>query len=321
MVPDIRRLLLALVRPRTALADDPPDAFDGLFVVGIAGFLVAGSLLAAGLVVGGAVDGTATVPNPDKPPEWQCDESVSPDFPTPSGCDAPATIEVPLGPEAQQRVISAALGAPFALGLLWLGVGGTGHLLGAGGSFGTTLGRAAWAFLPVGLLWPVRAAGISLLADGRSYGSSPESVRESAAAFAIGNAESALVAVSLVGFAWGAYVLVGAFAAEHDSLASGLVAATPLAGFGLLAVLGSPLSLPDAGEVVPALLLLLGLAGLPLLLVPRTYIEFHKRFELIGFRNRDAVEPEDWYVALHRLGGLLVVIAAAVVVGASTYLV
>lgn len=321
MVPDIRRLLRPLVRPRTALADDPPGAFDGLLVVGIAGLLVAGSLLAAGLAIGGAVDGTTTVPNPDKPPEWQCDDPVG-DIPTPEGCDAPATVERPLGPAAQQRVVGAGIGAPFALGLLWLGIGGAGYLLGAGGSFEETLGRAAWAFVPVGLLWPVRAAGVVTLAEGRSYGGTLDGVRESAAAFALGNAEPALLAISVVGFAWAGYVLVGAFAAGSGSWRGGLVAATPLAGFGLLAALGSPFHLSGAsGDAVPALLLLLALVGLPLLLVPRGYIEFHKTFELIGFRNTRDVEPSDWYVALHRVGGLLVVVGTAVVVGAGTYLV
>lgn len=321
MVPDVRRLLRPLVRPRTALADDPPDAYEGLFVVGIAGLLVAGSLLAAGLAIGAAVDGTTTVPNPDKPPEWRCDESFD-DIPTPDGCDAPATVERPLGPAAQQRVVSAGIGAPFALGLLWLAVGGAGYLLRAGESFGATLGRAAWAFVPVGLLWPVRAAGVVTLAEGRSYGGTLEGVRESAAAFALGNAEPALLAISVVGFAWAGYVLVGAFAAGSGSWRGGIVAAAPLAGFGLLGALGSPFHLTDAsGEAVPAFVLLLGLVGLPLLLAPRGYIEFHKRFELVGFRNRDAVEPEDWYVALHRVGGLLVVVGTAVVVGAGTYLV
>jgi hypothetical protein len=321
MVPDVRSLLRPLVRPRAALAEDPPDATTGVVVVALAGLLVAGSLVAAGLAVGDVVDGTTTVPNPDKPPEWQCDEPVG-DIPTPDGCDAPATVERPLGPAAQQRVVSAGLGAPFALGLLWLGVAGAGYLLGAGESFGATLGRAAWAFVPVGLLWPVRAAGMTMLADGREYGSSLSGVRESAAELALGNAEPALVAVSVVGFAWAGYVLVGGFAAGSGSRRRGLLAATPLAGFGLLAALGSPFHIASAdGDAVPALILLLGLFGLPLLLVPRGYIEFHKRFELVGFRNTREVEPSDWYVALHRVGGLLVVVGAAVVVGAGTYLI
>ena len=325
MVPDIRRLLRPLVRPREALADDSPDAFDGALVVAFAGLLVAGSLLGAGLVLGEVVSGTATVDNPEKPSADECSEpSGWPDdmeWHTPSECTLPDTVDVSLGGAAQQRLFSAAIGAPFALGLLWLTVGGAGYLLGGGGAFTTTLGRAGWAFVPVGLLWPVRAVGVAVLAPTRFYPQSPDGVRAEAVALALGSAEPVLVGVSLVGIAWGLYVLVGGFAVETGSWTRGAVAASPLAAFGLLASLDSPLGLPDASvETIPAAILFLGFFGLPLLLVPREWIGLQKRFELIGFRNGDAVEPEDWYVVLHRLGGLVVVSGAAVLLGASTYL-
>lgn len=62
------------------------------------------------------------------------------------------------------------------------------------------------------------------------------------------------------------------------------------------------------------------LFGLLLPLTPRTVIELNKRAELIGFRNTRDVALSDWYVPLHRAGGLLVVFAVAVGVGASAYL-
>lgn len=325
MVPDsIRGLLRPLVRPRTAFADDPPDAIDGLLVVALAGVLVAASLAGAGLVLGEVVSGTATIDNPEKPSERECTEPNGwPDdmeWHTPSECTLPDTVQVGLGGAAQQRLFSAALGAPFALGLLWLSVGGAGYLLSEAASFTTALGRAGWAFLPVGLLWPVRAAGVAVLAPARSYPETPDAVRELVSELVLGAAEPFLVGVSLVGLAWGAYVLVGAFAAETGSTTGGVVSASPLFAFGLLAVLGSPLGPAPSGDVLPLVVLLLALLGVPLLVVPRGYIEFQKAFELIGFRNSDAVEPADWYVALHRIGGLLVVAGSAVVLGASTYL-
>jgi hypothetical protein len=327
MVPDsLRALLRPLVQPRAALADDPPDAMDGAVVVAIAGFLVAGSLLGAGLVLGSAVPGTATIDNPEKPPRNQCTEPTGwPDdmeWHTPDECNLPDTVDVDLGGAAQQRLFSAALGAPFALSLLWLSVGGAGYLLTAAESFGRTLGRAAWAFLPVGLLWPVRAAGVALVAPSFSYGESPGTVRAAAAGLALGSAEPVLLSVSLVGLAWGFYVLVGAFAAETGSLTGGTLAATPLAVFGLLGVLGSPIQVQTSADgFLPAVLLFLALFGVPLLVVPRSWIQFQKTFELIGFRNTRDVKPADWYVALHRVGGLLVVAGAAVLLGTSEYLV
>ena len=325
MVPDIRSLLRPLVRPRAALADDPPDAFDGALVVALAGLLVAGSLLGAGLVLGEVVPGTATIDNPEKPPADECTEpSGWPDdmtWHTPSECTLPDTVQVDLGSAAQQRLFSAAIGAPFALGLLWLTVAGAGYLLGGSESMNRTLGRAGWAFVPVGLLWPVRAVGVAVLAPTRFYPQSPDGVRAEAVALALGSAEPVLVGVSLVGIAWGLYVLVGGFAVETGSWTGGAVAASPLAAFGLLAFLDSPLGPADAsGEILPAAILFLGFFGLPLLLVPRGWIQLQKRFELIGFRNGDAVEPEDWYVALHRISGLVVVAGAAVLLGTSTYL-
>jgi hypothetical protein len=324
MVPDTSRLLRPLVRPRTAFEDDPPDGLDGLLVVCLAGLLVAASLAGTALVLGEVVSGTATVDNPEKPSTRECTEPTGwpddMDWYTPSECTLPDTVDVSLGGAAQQRLFSAALGAPFALGLVWLSVGGAGYLLSGAESFTTILGRAGWAFLPVGLLWPVRAAAVALLAPSRSYPATPDAVRESASEFVLGTAEPLLVGISLVGLAWAAYVLVGALVAETGSTTGGVVAASPLFAFGLLAFLGGPDLPTGSEEVVPLAVLLLALIGVPLLVVPRGYIQFQKTFELIGFRNRGAVEPEDWYVALHRISGLLVVGGATVVLGASTYL-
>jgi hypothetical protein len=272
------------------------------------------------------VPGTATIDNPEKPPADQCTEpSGWPDdmtWHTPSECTLPDTVDVDLGGAAQQRLFSAVLGAPFALSLLWLSVGGAGYLLTAAESFGRTLGRAAWAFLPVGLLWLVRATGVAVLAPTLSYAESPDGVRAEAAALALGSAEPTLLAVSLVGLAWGLYVLAGAFAAETGSWTGGTLAATPLAVFGLLGVTGSPLQVQTSADgFLPAVLLFLALFGVPLLVVPRGWIQFQKTFELIGFRNTRDVEPADWYVALHRVGGLLVVAGAAVLLDTSEYLV
>jgi hypothetical protein len=325
MVPDVRSLLRPLVRPRRALGDDPPDAIGGAVVVTIAGFLVAGSLLGAGLVLGSVVPGTATIDNPEKPPPDQCTEPVGwPDdmtWHTPDECSLPDTVDVDLGSAAQQRLFSAAVGAPLALGLLWLSVGGAAYLLRGGTTFTTTLGRAAWAFLPVGLLWPVRAAGVAVLAPSRAYPGTPEGVRTEVTALVLGSAEPLLLGVSVVGLAWGAAVLVGGLSAGETSATGAFLAASPFLAFGLLAVFGSPFAgAVDADQVLPVVLLLLALCGLPLLLVPRGWLQFQKSFELVGFRNTRAVEPEDWYVALHRTGGLLVVAGATVVLGTTTYL-
>jgi len=164
--------------------------------------------------------------------------------------------------------------------------------------------------------------GVAVLAPTLSYGGSPDWVRAEAAALALGSAQPALLAVSLVGLAWGLYVLAGAFAVETRSWTGGTLAATPMAALGLFGVLGSPLQVQTSADgFLPAVFLFLVLFGVPLLVVPRGWIQLQKTFELIGFRNTRDVEPADWYVALHRIGGLLVVTGATVLLGAGTYLI
>lgn len=49
--------------------------------------------------------------------------------------------------------------------------------------------------------------------------------------------------------------------------------------------------------------------GLCAILVPRYLLALHRRISLIGYRNRDTVEPSRLLVLVTRLAGLVVIIA------------
>lgn len=160
MVPDIRALLRPLVRPRAALADDPPDSVDGILLVALAGVLVAGSLPAAGLVLGSTVPGTGTLPTPDKPPAWQCDEPVG-GISTPDEC----------GPRTPSRSTSASWHRtassrpPLALLAGGAYLGSPLQLAGAAGE-GAAAMLLVLAFLGVPLLV---VAGVSVAVGASTY--------------------------------------------------------------------------------------------------------------------------------------------------------
>jgi hypothetical protein len=75
-------------------------------------------------------------------------------------------------------------------------------------------------------------------------------------------------------------------------------------------VAGSLLALTFLGVVL----------GVLWLVVPEGYIGYQKTVELIGFSGSDEVQPRGWYVALHRLGGLLAFTVAFWILGGPHYL-
>lgn len=76
--------------------------------------------------------------------------------------------------------------------------------------------------------------------------------------------------------------------------------------------------MPSGTEAVGIVFLALGLLGL---LVPELVIRRETRWELVGMRNAEDVEPTTWYVELNRLLGLLMVLGGFLAVGGPSYVV
>ncbi|OIB55632.1 Yip1 family protein [Natrialba sp. SSL1] len=102
-------------------------------------------------VLGGTIEGTVTVDNPDRPPEWVCDSPTGEMHET-SSCDEPETIERDGGSlfyEAATNYVGYAAVLPF---LMWV-VGGlvlfaAGRLANGSPSLGGTFALAGWAAVP-----------------------------------------------------------------------------------------------------------------------------------------------------------------------------
>jgi len=122
------------------------------------------------------VDGTVTVENPEKLPDWVCEDSET-NMPTVNddGCDAPATIEEPLRDAASSAVddvvLKAAL-APFAWVVLFASLlaAASGTVGGRDGAvfaaFRDGLGIAALAAVPAVLRYLARPVAVQrALAD------------------------------------------------------------------------------------------------------------------------------------------------------------
>jgi hypothetical protein len=188
------------------------------------------------------------------------------------------------------------------------------HLLtGRDGTFEDVLLVTAWVFLPAMLVSVARplyfaVAGVSVPAVGIPEAMTA-ALRETVFA-----GSTALLAVGTVGLAWQAYVFGGGLqAAKGISRRFGLVVAGSM--LAVAALIGS---IPREGYIqfVPLLVF-----GAPLLLFPRTWIRINKNLELIGFRNTREVEPEEWYVWLTRLGGVVLFALVLGAIGGFRYLV
>lgn len=318
---------MALPRPLGRLLT-PHRAFDGdrtplpvaLGLVLLVAVVSAVSFSMAATPIAAAVDGTVTVDNPNRPADFLCepqtDDNVDWNDDTPDACTEPEQLTRSLGSYARSAVngllaptfLTVVVG--WLLATAWLYT-----LTGSGdeGSVTTLLGDTAWAGVPFVVPAVARPLVLQRTADTYRYGGTIEGVETTAVAVASGADSTVLLAVSAVALLWSGLILVGvAHGRRGLSLrsAAGLVA-VPVAVLGLAA---SGRQTPGASQrtfVVGGIMLAF---GLPYALFPVALIRLSKTFELIGFRGD--VEPEDWYVDLHRFGGLVAACLGFLLVGA-----
>ncbi|MWV38987.1 Yip1 family protein [Natrialba sp. INN-245] len=150
----LRSIRTLLLSPGTFFEERPPAetlAVAAGVVVALAIALVIGlSLL--GTIFAGSIDATVTMDNPDRPPEWVCDQHGDDESPLADNCDEPATIERDAGALAQEtfhEYIPYALISPF---ILWIFSGivlfAAGRLAGGDPSVPGSFALAGWAAVP-----------------------------------------------------------------------------------------------------------------------------------------------------------------------------
>ncbi|WP_327051767.1 hypothetical protein [Halomicrococcus gelatinilyticus] len=315
-MPSIPPQLRAFVRPAATFGDWTPSLGVALLLVMLAGAANAYGVAQTAGVVGESVSGTATVDNPARPPDAICEGYFGDDDP-PADCDRPGTIEKRLDRVARNAVnagVPQALLTPFAVWVLLAALFAlvTGEAGRPDGEtveqFGELLVVTAWGVSPASLRYLARPLAVSGVVEGWSHPTTVDALRTAARDAATVTDSTAFLALFAATLAWQAFVLAGALRGVRDVSrgSAAVIAGVPtLAAFGSAVVVG-PFAYPTAMPNVLLGLLVVGV-GTVGFLVARTFIAVETFFDLVGMRQSSA-EPHDWYVWLHRAGGVGVMV-------------
>jgi hypothetical protein len=167
--------------------------------------------------------GQTTVDNPERPPDWVCDDdSGFSDMETsPSGCDQPRQIQVSVGDLFWQEVQDVLPFVTVGVGIVWLvtGVGlhALSYIAGGDGSFGESLAIAAVGMLPTLVTGALVEALLVVYAHNADLGASTPSVLvEQVRGLQRGTSGLVATAIQLLGVAWQTYLWFGGIVALHD---------------------------------------------------------------------------------------------------------
>lgn len=290
-------------------ADEPANPTLAVLVVLAVAALVAWSVAATVPLFETNVSGTTVIDNPSYPGDVLCENHAFDR--TPSSCDEPKTVEKDLG--AHAATTTSNLVVPFGLAVVfgWIVAAAvvwafTGASQGAG-TFRDVLSGTAWGFVPFLLPAAARPFLVEPAARAFDFPGTLDGVAAGVRAILVGFESEPLALLSFVALAWSAYVVAGVALRTRD-VTSGravLVAFGPAVLLGILSSVENAVG-PMPGDAV-GYGVVVALVGALLVGAPRGVIELNKRTELVGFRNTRQVEPEEWYVALHRFGGLALV--------------
>lgn len=223
-----------------ARRDDLPSGPVGLAVAFGVSTLVTTVLGLALFGIAGQLTGTVTVDNPAHAPEWACDGGSGAEF-TPTGCDAPATIERRLGDIFWEAASDQLVPLLVGLVVVWAGLSVAlwvaATLAGGRGSLGETAGVAASGMVPTVATAAVAGGLLVWFATGADLSASdPQQVLATFRALTTGLRGLALTGVQLLGAAWQAYVWAYGLVHTHDlptdraGVAAGAVALLLAAG-------------------------------------------------------------------------------------------
>lgn len=143
-----------LLRPRRYFASRPTHLPKVLAVVGLLLFTGPLTVYGVGWVLTGAVDGTVTVDNPNRPPDWVCEDRSDGD--SAFDCDEPAQLERDVDAviwDVMGEFAGPAVAVyPVVLLVLTLLLHAGVWLVDADGSWFTTATVATWGLLPAVLV-------------------------------------------------------------------------------------------------------------------------------------------------------------------------
>lgn len=143
--------LTPLLRPDRYFAERTLNGLRMLAVVGVATLGILGVYYGIGWVVASHVDGTVLVDNPERPPDWVCEDDS--DVYDQSGCDQPRQVERDVDTKIWAAWNGTAAYVLVAVPLAWLLVGVLLHagswFADADGGLAASFGVAAWTLLPV----------------------------------------------------------------------------------------------------------------------------------------------------------------------------
>lgn len=221
LVPALHSLRQLVVHPvgffeERGVAETLPIAIGLVVAFAIAlaiGVALVGSMLA------GAIDATVTVDNPDRPPEWVCEQHADdPDSMFGDGCDEPETVERDVGPmvyDAATGQIPTLFVAPFVLWLLGTAViYAAGRITGGSPTFGGSLSLAGWAALPEFLRLAVGLAALRYVLSDLTITDPEQSIDVLESALA--PIEPAITAATVLTVAWQWYLLTGGLSVEAE---------------------------------------------------------------------------------------------------------
>ena len=141
-------------------------------VMAVVGLLVAAGpavVYGVGWVLAANLDGTVMVDNPERPPDWVCEDDTGSDVLDDEGCDAPREIERDVDAvmwDVMDEFVGAAfLSYPLALVVVSLLLHAGAWLAGADRGVFPTFAVAAWGMVPTLFLIPVALVGLSLALD------------------------------------------------------------------------------------------------------------------------------------------------------------
>ena len=162
--------LTPLLRPGRYFAERELNLFRVLVVVGLLVAAGPAAVYGVGWVLAANLDGTVTVDNPERPPDWVCEEdtggsSVLDD----ENCDAPREVErdvdAILWDAVDGLAAPAILAYPLVLVVLTLLLHAGAWLADADHGLVPTFAVAAWGMAPTLVLLPVSVLGLALALD------------------------------------------------------------------------------------------------------------------------------------------------------------
>ncbi len=145
-----------ILRPRSYFAEREISFFRVMAVFAVLLFTGPMTIYGVGWVMTSHIDGTVTVENPERPPDWFCEDN--------DGCEEPERIDrdvdTVIWDQLDRLLGPSFIVYPFVLGILTVLLHGGAWLVGSDTGWFPSFGIAAWGLLPSVLIVGVSLVGL-----------------------------------------------------------------------------------------------------------------------------------------------------------------